>query len=150
MAIDLLLISKEFFPPWLMIYHGEGLMVTPTGHSHRNNYANFGRTWLTMKNHDNMHNLLPLYYCDKGKDFTAFSLGQLVAILTFCTVRPASLFFHSSYKPFRYKLFLFQKKKTLKTPYPFEVCSCALDFMVIGHYTNNIHENFQVFTIFSV
>ena len=62
-----------------------------------------------------------------------------------------SLFFHSSYKPFRYKLFLFQKKKkTLKTPYPFEVCSCALDFMVIGHYTNNIHENFQVFTIFSV
>ena len=42
-----------------------------------------------------MHNLLPLYYCDKGKDFTAFSLGQLVAILTFCTVRPASLFFQT-------------------------------------------------------
>ena len=80
---------KNFFPPWLKIYHGEGLMVTPTGHSHRNNYANFGRTWLTMKNHDNMHNLLRCTIVTKEKDFTAFSLGQLVAILTFCTVRSA-------------------------------------------------------------
>ena len=123
-----------------MIYHGERLMVTPTGHSHRNNYANFGRTWLTMKNHDNMHNRLPLYYCDKGKDFTAFSLGQLVA----------RFFFIPVISPLDISSSFFKKKKTLKTPYPFEVCSCALDFMVIGHYTNNIHENFQVFTIFSV
>ena len=64
-------------------------MVTPTGHSHRNNCANFGRTWLTMKNHDNMHNLLRCTIVTKEKDFTAFSLGQLVAILTFCTVRSA-------------------------------------------------------------
>ena len=83
---------KNFFPPWLKIYHGEGLMVTPTGHSHRNNYADFRGTWLTMKNRDNMHNLLSLYYIVTKGDFTAFSLGQLVAILsvTFCTVRPAS------------------------------------------------------------
>ena len=43
------------------------------GHSHRKNYANFVRTWLTMKNHDNMHNLLPLYYIvTKGKTLLLF------------------------------------------------------------------------------
>ena len=45
------------------------------GHSHRNNYANFGRTWLTMQNHDNMHNLLPLYYfVTNGKTLLLFHL----------------------------------------------------------------------------
>ena len=40
------------------------------------------------ENHDNIHGLLPMYYYDRGKDFPAFSLSRLVAILTFPTVRP--------------------------------------------------------------
>ena len=40
------------------------------------------------ENHDNIHGLLPMYYYDRGKDFAAFSLSRLVAILTFPTVRP--------------------------------------------------------------
>ena len=52
-------------------------------------------------------------------------------------------------------LFLFQLfpsffEKKIKTPYPCKVCLCVLNFMVIGHYTINIPENFQAFTIFSV
>ena len=46
--------------------------------------------------------------------------------------------------------FFQKKKKKLKAPYPFEVCLCVLNFMVIGHYTINTPENFQAFTIFSV
>ena len=38
-------------------------------------------------------------------------------------------------------------KKNLKAPYPFEVCSWVLNFMVIGHNAINIPENFQAFTI---
>ena len=42
------------------------------------------------------------------------------------------------------------KNKKIKKPHPFEVCSCGLNFMVMGHYTIiNIPENFQAFTIFS-
>ena len=44
----------------------------------------------------------------------------------------------------------FFEKKNLRTPYPFEVCPCVLNFMVIGQYTINIPENFKAFTIFSV
>ena len=44
----------------------------------------------------------------------------------------------------------FSKKKNLNTPYSVEVSSCVLNFMVIGHYTINIPEHFQAFTIFSV
>ena len=52
------------------------------GHSHRKNYANFVRTWLTMKNHDNMHNLLPLYYIvTKGKALLHFRLVSLLLYL---------------------------------------------------------------------
>ena len=56
------------------------------------------------------------------------------------------------FESLRYKPLLFpkKKKKNLKAPYPFEVCLCVLNFMVIGHYTINIPENFQAFTIFSV
>ena len=42
------------------------------GHTHRRNIANLGRMWLTMKNYDNMHNLLRLYYRDRRKDFRGF------------------------------------------------------------------------------
>ena len=52
-----------------------------------------------------------------------------------------------------YSPFFFRKKikdKKIKKPHPFEVCSCGLNFMVMGHYTIiNIPENFQAFTIFS-
>ena len=62
-----------------------------------------------------------------------------------------SLFLFDLYSPLDISPSIFQKKKkNLKTPYPFEVCSCALKFMVIGHYTINIPEKFQAFTIFSV
>ena len=63
-----------------------------------------------------------------------------------------SLFLFELYCPLDISPSFFKKKKkkNLKTPYPFEVCSCVLNFMVIGHYTINIPEKFQAFTIFSV
>ena len=39
------------------------------------------------ENHDNIHSLLPMYYYDRGKDFPAFSLSRVIALLTFPTVR---------------------------------------------------------------
>ena len=53
------------------------------------------------------------------------------------------------FQVYRYKPLLF-RKKNLITPYPFEVCPCVLNFMVIGQYTINIPENSQASTIFSV
>ena len=48
-------------------------------------------------------------------------------------------------------LFLFQLYSPLDiSPSSFEVCSCVLNFIVIGHYTINIPENFQALTIFTV
>ena len=60
-----------------------------------------------------------------------------------------SLFLFELYSPLDISPSFFQKKN-LKAPYPFEVCSCVLKFMVIVNYTINIPENFQAFTIFSV
>ena len=60
-----------------------------------------------------------------------------------------SLFLFQLYSPLDINPSFFQTKK-IKTLYPFEVCSCVLNFMVIGHFTINIPENFQGFTIFSV
>ena len=59
-----------------------------------------------------------------------------------------SIFLFQLHSPLDISPSFFEKK--LKTPYPFEVCSCVLNFMVICHYTINIPENFQAFTIFSV
>ena len=62
-----------------------------------------------------------------------------------------SLFLFQLYSPLDISPSFFEKKKkNLKTPYPFEVCSCVLNFIVIGHYTINIPENFQALTIFSI
>ena len=90
LAIHLFLVKTTVFD-WLFLF---STMVAnkprwrADGDTHRRNIVNLGRMWLTMKNHNNMHNLLPLYYCDRGKDFTAFSHSRLVAIRTFRTVRP--------------------------------------------------------------
>ena len=60
-----------------------------------------------------------------------------------------SLFLFELYSPLDISPSFFGKKN-LEIPSPCEVCSCVLNFMVIGHYTINIPENFQAFTIFSV
>ena len=60
-----------------------------------------------------------------------------------------SLFLFQLYNPLDISPSFFERKK-IKTPYAFEVCSCVLNFMMICHYTINIPENFQAFTIFSV
>ena len=61
-----------------------------------------------------------------------------------------SLFLFQLYSHLDISPSFFEKKKNLRTPYPFEVCPCVLNFMVIGQYTINIPENFKAFTIFSV
>ena len=58
-----------------------------------------------------------------------------------------SLFLFQLYSHLDISPSFFEKKRT---PYPFEVCPCVLNFMVIGQYTINIPENFKAFTIFSV
>ena len=62
-----------------------------------------------------------------------------------------SLFLFQLYSPLDISLSYFEKKKKkLKNPYPFEVCSCVLNFIVIGQYTINIPEKFQALMIFPV
>ena len=64
-----------------------------------------------------------------------------------------SLFLFQLYSPLDISPSFFENKnnkKNLKIPYPFEVCSRVLNFMMIDHYTINVPENFQAFTIFSV
>ena len=68
-----------------------------------------------------------------------------------------SLFLFQLYSPLDISLFFFKKtkqnktkQKNLKNPYPFEVCSCVLNFIVIGQYTINIPEKFQALMTFPV
>lgn len=71
--MNLLLVSEElFFHHCCQYTTVKGWLSYPPVTA-INDYTNFGRTWLTMKNRDNMHNQLPLYYfVTKGKTLLPF------------------------------------------------------------------------------
>ena len=55
-----------------------------------------------------------------------------------------SLFLFQLYSPFPIApLLSLKKKKNLKIPHPITVCSCGLNFMVMGHYAINIPKNLR-------